>query len=240
MEGVENTANNASKEVKGFVQHIFKFDNDTQADMTNAAQYLALMLIPLGISYNFINSVIPKTDESKGNIELLIEVFGQTSMLLLSIFVLDRIITYIPTISGRDHDSLTEHSYRMVIIGLGIIALAPKNREKLTLIYNRLMEAWNGKSDKENMAKKSKVKQNNGIVSVSQPITGIPQTKPTHGQQTPDYLGQHNQMQPPLPQATTQPQQLQQQPGIQQQESFQPMQNIPMAANEGFGAFSSF
>ena len=35
MEGVENTANNATKEVKGFVQHLLKFDNDTQADMTN-------------------------------------------------------------------------------------------------------------------------------------------------------------------------------------------------------------
>ena len=46
MEGVENSANNATKEVKGFVQHLLKFDNDTQADMTNAAQYLALILIP--------------------------------------------------------------------------------------------------------------------------------------------------------------------------------------------------
>jgi len=63
---------------------------------------------------------------------------------------------------------------------------------------------------------------------------------PTQAQHKPDYLGQHNQMQPPLPQITTQPQQLQQQqPGIQQ-ESFQGMQNVPMAANEGFGAFSSF
>ena len=171
MEGVENTANNATKEVKGFVQHLFKFDNDTQADMTNAAQYLALILLPLGISYNFINSVIPKTDESKGNIELLIEVFGQTSMLLLTLFILDRIITYIPTISGRDHDPLTEHSYRMVIVGLGIIAFAPKIREKLNVVYNRLMDAWNGSPTKENMAKKSKVNQNNGSVSVSQPIT---------------------------------------------------------------------
>ena len=36
MEGVENSANNATKEVKGFVQHLLKFDNDTRADMTNA------------------------------------------------------------------------------------------------------------------------------------------------------------------------------------------------------------
>ena len=68
MEGVENSANNATKEVKGFVQHLLKFDNDTRADMTNAAQYLALILLPLGMAYNFINTVIPKTDESKGNI----------------------------------------------------------------------------------------------------------------------------------------------------------------------------
>ena len=240
MEGVENTANNATKEVKGFVQHLFKFDNDTQADMTNAVQYLVLSLIPLGISYNFINSVIPKTDESKSNIELLLEVFGQTSMLLLSVFILDRIITYIPTISGRDHDSLTEHSYRMVIIGLGIIALAPKNREKLTIVYNRIIDAWNGSPGNENKAKKSAVNQNNGSVSVSQPITGMPQTMPTQAQHNPDYLGQHNQMQPPLPQMTTQPPQQQQQQQGMQQESFQPMQNVPMAANDGFGAFSSF
>lgn len=238
MEGVENTANNATKEVKGFVQHLLKFDNDTQADMTNAAQYLALILLPLGMAYNFINTVIPKTDESKGNIELLIEVFGHTAMLLLTLYVLDRIITYIPTISGRDHDPITENSYRMVIVGLGIIAFAPKIREKLTVVYNRLMDAWNGTPEKPNKSKKNN-NQNTGSVSVTQPITGVPQTMPTQQQQSPDYLGQHNQMQPPLPQATNQAQQLQN-PNVPQQESFQPMQNVPMAANEGFGAFSSF
>ena len=37
------------------------------------------------MAYNFINTVIPKTDESHSSIELLIEVFGHTSMLFFNI-----------------------------------------------------------------------------------------------------------------------------------------------------------
>ena len=43
--------------------------------MLNTTQYLAIAAIPLALLYNFIDTVIPKADESKGNAELILEIF---------------------------------------------------------------------------------------------------------------------------------------------------------------------
>ena len=79
----------------GFIKHVFNMDNDTKHNMLNTGQYLALAAVPLALLYNFIDTVIPKADESKGNAELIIEIFGQTALLMVSIYLVDKIITYI-------------------------------------------------------------------------------------------------------------------------------------------------
>jgi len=221
------------KEQGGFVKHVFSMDNDTKNNMLNTGQYLAIAAIPLAFLYNLIDSVIPKADESKGNAELLLEVFGQIILLMVSIYLIDRIITYIPSYSGKDYDGVVDRQYRMSIVGILIVLLVPKIVDKFKIIYHRLQKSWNGESEEEKKpdnGKKTKVR-------VSQPITGMPQAAPTQQPKAePDYQSQHNMMAAPqVPVINNQvqpPQQNVNNSGMMMQE--------PSAANEGFGAFSSF
>ena len=76
-------------------------DNDSKHNMLNTGQSLALAAIPLGLLFHFIDSFIPKPDESKSNAEILVEIFGQTALILVAVYLIDKIITYIPTYSGK-------------------------------------------------------------------------------------------------------------------------------------------
>ena len=104
MDSTEETVISPRKQEPGFVKHVFGMDNDTKNNILNTTQYLAIAAIPLAFLYNFIDTVIPKADESKGNAELINEIFGQTALLLVSIYLVDKIITYIPSYSGKDYD----------------------------------------------------------------------------------------------------------------------------------------
>ena len=221
----------------GFIKHVFNMDNDTKHNMLNTGQYLALAAVPLALLYNFIDTVIPKADESKGNVELIIEIFGQTALLMVSIYLVDKIITYIPSYSGKEYDGIVDRQYRLTIIGIAILLLVPKIAEKFKIIFHRIKTSWDGEPPKQEKKQKKSPK-----VRVTQPITGMTQPVPTQQPTAqPDYQSQHNMMTPPQPVINTGPQQPQQQ---QQQMNVanngMMMMQEPMAANEGFGAFSSF
>jgi hypothetical protein len=220
----------------GFIKHVFNMDNDTKHNILNTGQYLALAAIPLALLFNFIDTVIPKVDESKGNAELIIEIFGQVSLLLFSIYLVDKIITYIPSYSGKEYDGIVDRQYRMTIIGIAILLLVPKIAEKFKIIFHRIKTSWDGEPPNQEKQQKKSPK-----VRVTQPITGMTQPVPTQQPiAQPDYQSQHNMMAPP------------QQPvmntgGVQQQQQQMNVANNgmmmmqePMAANDGFGAFSSF
>ena len=65
-------------------------------------QYLLIAIIPVIVLNKLMENVIPQYDESKGNLELLVEVVGQVSLTILGLFIIHRIITFIPSYSGSD------------------------------------------------------------------------------------------------------------------------------------------
>ena len=87
MDNSEETVISPRKQEPGFVKHVFSMDNDTKNNMLNTTQYLAIAAIPLAFLYNFIDTVIPKADESKGNAELILEVFGHTLKIYPTLFL---------------------------------------------------------------------------------------------------------------------------------------------------------
>tara|TARA_B100000424_G_C22937172_1_gene498644 strand:+ start:426 stop:1181 length:756 start_codon:yes stop_codon:yes gene_type:complete len=251
MEASSDTANKISqKNGKNFIEHVTNWNNDSKNEIFNSIQYLAMIFIPLLFLNNLIESMIPKLDTKKSNIELLGEILGHSLFLICSVVLLNRIITFFPTYSGRDYDKVS-----LIEFVLFVVLAVPKISNKSKELFKRLKIAWDGKEE----AKKSDTnKQNNqqqqqqqqNIVSVSQPISGgsilAPPQSTKLPPQNPQYQGQHQQMtqqQPPPQQAATSNQIYNNNGfgGLQGAQVPNQMANPePMAANEGFGAFSSF
>jgi len=229
------------------IKHIFKFDDDTKTTLMNLSQYTVLAIIPVAILQNISEKVFPEYDASKGTMELLAEILGQSLMTLIGLFFVHRVITAVPTFSGTAMGDLNLFSIIVVFL-LTSFMFDGKVEKKFKAISSRMIELWDGKSEDASDNKKSssqKNQQGSSVVSVSQPISrgGMP----THSPSRADYLNSPNaqmsatQMLPPPQQQQQQqpPVQNSQQSNTQEQYSNLPLE--PAAYNSGGGGgFAAF
>ena len=165
---METLMDTSSSSKTGFFKHVFNFDSDSKSEMLNIIQYAILALIPIIILNKLMQKYIPESDEEKSSIEILAEVVVQVIVIVLGIFFIDRIITYIPTYSGVKYFDFSATTIVIATL-LILLSLQTKLGEKVSILFDRVMELWNGSSDKDDKKKKGKGK---GTVKVSQPISG--------------------------------------------------------------------
>jgi len=206
---------------------------------------MVLAIIPVAILQNISEKVFPEFDASKGTMELLAEILGQSLMTLMGLFFIHRVITAVPTFSGSAMGDLNLFSIIVVFL-LTSFMFDGKVEKKFKAISERMMDLWDGKSSDDKDKKKQGQKQQGGgsVVSVSQPISrgGMP----THSPSRADYLNSPNaqtsatQMLPPVQQQPSLPtQQVSQQNNTQEQYSNLPLEPAPYNFGGG-GSFAAF
>jgi len=181
-ENITNKFNNLAD--SGFIKHITRFDSDTKSELSNLIQYLVIVIVPFYLLNKGISNIMPEFDEKKGNIELLGEVIIHSITLLLGIFIIHRIVTYLPTVSG---DNLAEINFMNIVFLIVFIGLNSENGKKVNIVYERIFG-----TEVEPPVK------DGSVVKVTQPLSGAlpPAAIPTHQVSRADYIGEHGQMQP--------------------------------------------
>lgn len=172
-----------------FINHVFNFDHETKNSLMNLSQYILLAIIPLNMANHFIDNIVPNADDSKGNIEIFAEVSGQVIFTFLIIFFVHRLITFVPTYSGRAYDSL--NLINLVLAFLVICYDCGKVGKKVRILLDRVGELWEGKAPQQQQKK-----QPAGKVVITQPISGLKQPQPTHQASRADYVQANQAMQP--------------------------------------------
>jgi len=166
---------------KGFLKHVFNFDDDSKSEILNTLQYILLAIIPVVILTKTIGKYVPEADDNKGSVEVVAEILIQIIVTFLGLLLVHRIVTYVPTYSNTKYPD-----FHIIFIVLAVLmitmSLQTKLGEKVSILVERISELWNGKSE-DPKAKKNK--KNSGNVKVSQPISGQQQIGPITGQ--PNY-----------------------------------------------------
>lgn len=153
----------------GFFKYVFNFDDSTKSELLNISQYALIAFIPIIILNKAMQKYVPEADEEKGSLELLAEVIIQILVMFIGLFYIHRIITYIPTYSGVKYPDI---SIIFVVLSLLLIILSLQTKlgEKVSILFDRITELWEGKSADD---KKGKGKgKGKGNVKVTQPISG--------------------------------------------------------------------
>ena len=152
----------SSDDSKSFFKHVFNFDDDSKSDILNIIQYALISIIPIVILNKSIGKYVPEADDKKGNLEISAEIIIQIIVTFIGLLIIHRIITFIPPYSGIKYPE-----FHIVYIILAILmitmSLQTKLGEKVSLLVDRVMELWDGTTDK---------KKKKGNVKVSQPIAG--------------------------------------------------------------------
>ena len=238
----------SSDDSKGFLKHVFNFDDDSKYDILNIIQYAMIALLPVIILNKSMSNYVPEADEKKSSVELSAEIIIQIIVMFIGLLMIHRVITFVPTYSGVKYPD-----FNIVFIILAVLmitlSLQTKLGEKVSILFDRLMDLWNGTDS-------TKKKGKSGNVKVTQPIAGqqqmggsitgqvMPQSQPTYtdgtsinslptsstssSQQLPNYDNMYKEQNTPLVNAAS--------PGGM--EGF----GEPLAANSvlGGGAFGSW
>ena len=229
MDKISESVKSVQNESSGFLNYVFNFDSENKSRIMNMVQYTLMTIIPVLLILRGIKHIIPEEDESKGSIEILAESIGQVILIILAIWITNKIINYIPTYSGEEYPKFNEISFIIPFIII-LATMQTKLGAKFNILIDRAMNLIGGKGDLQR-----EPLQGQNVVRVSQPIAGVHQQQ--HQPSQADYLDR-SQLLPSNPMLSSMPtkfppQQLQQQPA--QDMSMYQMSNEPMAANDGGG-----
>ena len=151
---------------KNFFKHVFNFDDDSKSELLNIIQYALIAIIPVVILNKTIGKYVPEADDKKGSLELSAEIIIQVIVTFIGLLIIHRIITFVPTYSKTKYP---EFNIVFIILAILMITLSLQTKlgEKVSILVDRILELWDGKSDNK---KNANNKQPN--VRVSQPISG--------------------------------------------------------------------
>jgi hypothetical protein len=150
-----------------FFKHMFGFNDEYKSDVLNVIQYALLAIVPVVALNKVMQKFVPEADDEKGSFELLAEVVIQVIVMFLGLIFIDRFIIYVPTYSGVKYKEFSI-LYSVLAILMITFSLQTKMGEKISILYERVSELWEGK--KEEKDKKGGKKKSGSGVKVKQPI----------------------------------------------------------------------
>ena len=231
-----------SSNKSGFFKSFFTLTKEEKAESLNFLQYTILAIIPIVVLVRMNQLIWPAADEKKGSIELLAEVLGEVLFTGVVVFIVYRLIDFIPTYSGVPLKGINMLSIVTVfMLTLPWYDTTSNLGTKVKYLHTRIDErlpAFFG--IEKNKTKKTESTNNNGNNG------GLQIAQPTHESSRADYLGAHDRLSTGDGQQQNYPSfdKMYQQnpPSIQQSAPQEMMQNRmePSAANESLGgAFGS-
>jgi hypothetical protein len=218
---LETKRSSSSSSKKSFTQHVFEFEDETKFELLNLVQYSVLGVVPVIALNKVMNNIFPEADDTRSSMEILVELLGQIVFIILGMYLINRLITYIPTYSGEPIPPV--NLFHIVLFVLVItLSLQTKIGQKGTILYERVMELWNGESS----SPKEKAKMPPQI-HVHQPLS-----QPLTHQIPAPVSAQNLAMAPP-------PVQQQEQPPMNYDNMYRESME-PMAANDFAGGFTNY
>ena len=226
-----------------FVEHVFKFDDEAKSDILNGIQYIFFAVLLVTVLNAALGRIMVDADETKGDVELVGEIFVHLVIMFVGLMLIDRMITFIPTYSGSEHKAVNMMTLIFVFIVLQMDSESILGR-KMRMLTERLNQMWEG--NREGNQNKEKENNKNGNHSANgQASSGGANNVPVVSRHSP-VSGLSNVQNITLPQQHMQPHQQAQQmmnPPAQNANLNEGMMGFgmsaPVAANS-VGGFSSF
>ena len=152
-----------------FFNYVFNFDSDNKAIILNMFQYIIIALIPVVLVLKFVKEYIPEDDDKKDNLEIVLEIILQLGVLFIAIYFIDKITRYFPTYSKVPYSKFNEVSFTIPTLLL-MFTMQTKLGAKINIIYNRVIQFWNGSKPSQNNGNNNGNGNNGQNIRIRQPI----------------------------------------------------------------------
>lgn len=176
-----NLVNESVKQ--SFFKTVFNFDEDSRGEYFNMIQYTLMAIIPILILNKGIGYIMPMVDETKGSIELSLEVIIQSTLLFIGILIINKAIRYFPTYSGINYQPMDMLSLIPLFLVI-MLSLQTRIGQKSAIIVDRTLEIISDKTGVDLDKKKTKdnTNKNSQVQKSGHPM--VPTTMPSRTQPT--------------------------------------------------------
>lgn len=169
-----------------FFQHITSFDTKQKNEFMNMVQYAFLLVIPVILMNKGIGELFSESTDDKTTIELSLEVVAELFVLLSGVFIIHKVITYIPTYSEEPY---SEFSFIGIILVLIIVVFSFQTNisRKTHTIFDQLYESTTGKVKVETSEQSNQQQPNSQATQMQTPPDylnkqAVQTMNPNHGQ----------------------------------------------------------
>jgi hypothetical protein len=154
----EDIQSGGARTNKTIFEQLFVFDPPYRNDIMNVLQYSFISLIPLVLLNKLIQYAIPDACSSSGSVEIVMEIIGQISMLVIGLILVHRFTIYFTTYSGEPYP---QHSIICFVLGLLIVLISIHSKlgEKINILVERVVAKWNGRPPEEHRSAHKKHKR---------------------------------------------------------------------------------
>tara|TARA_R110002072_G_scaffold90315_2_gene202026 strand:- start:2510 stop:3220 length:711 start_codon:yes stop_codon:yes gene_type:complete len=150
---------------ENFFEYMFNFDEENKAKLLNIIQYLALSIVPVVALLKVIKNYFPEENESKGSVEISLEVLVQLFVIFAGVWFIDRLVRYLPTLSKMNYHGFNEINFIIPILII-LVTMQTKLGAKVNILTDRVIDMWNGNQNNQ------QVNGGSNKVKISQPLAG--------------------------------------------------------------------
>lgn len=171
---------------KSFIDYITSFSATEKAQMMNLFQYCGIAVLPLLAILKFMKFYMPINNPLKPTSELVFEVIVQLLVILVSFFLIHKLVLYFPTYSEVKYENFSLLSGMLPLLFL-MFTLDTKISEKLNVLFDRLLSMiglTKEPFDEEGKEGEDKAKNVKHVNSVNQSHNMQPTMQPPQMQTT--------------------------------------------------------
>lgn len=121
---------------QGFFSYVFKLSKFKQSDLLNFIQYCTLSIVPVLLLYYFIKKYGPRITYQNSSLYILGATLFSVLVFIIGIFFIDRIINFIPTLSGKYYDVINLTNISIILI-LCLFTIRAGYMERMSVLLNR-------------------------------------------------------------------------------------------------------
>jgi hypothetical protein len=121
-----------------FISHMTELNDKDKSSLLNLAQYTVVAILPLIIFIYIMKNYLPKFNEHKGSLEILIEVVLQLVLVILVFWVIHRFILFLSVYSGVAYENINLLNIVLPVIFI-LFTLDTNVSKKMNLIVNRVL-----------------------------------------------------------------------------------------------------
>ena len=159
-----------------FINYMFTMSDNEKDTILNIIQYISLSIVPLIIIIKLMNVYLPKYNEHKGNIEILIEVILQLIFTIIFLWFINKFILYIPTYSKTTYENINIMNMILPIIFI-LFTLETNINKKVILLSNKLMLYLGFQSENVIVEKTNEEEDISNYISDNNNFQNIPDRK---------------------------------------------------------------